>query len=255
MVAEFQPRKAGRAWLWSLCLAATICSVPATALAQEVAKDEAPADGDTSSLGKHQEHTQVSLGVRTSLVRDAGYDPYAEDDVLNQGSVGVSHTLFADGDWSVAGAFAFDFGGVSSTVRGEHSELDAYRFTLAPEVRFHLLPRLYFLGRLGPTLTYDRVKISESVAATDLSSAGLSFGFDGALGAAYEVIGRASGTHRGPRGWIQLELGYGFSSSRDITLEARGSDADAAPERMKGVAMPALSLSGPAIKVAVAASF
>ncbi|MCA9643859.1 MAG: hypothetical protein H6718_06810 [Polyangiaceae bacterium] len=253
MLTGFQLR--GPVRLLGLCLAAIPFCLAGTAGAQEIPKDEAPSEGDSQSLGKHQDHTQVSLGVRTSLVRDAGYDPYAEDDVFTQGSIGASHALFVDGAWSVAGAFGFDFGGVNSNVRGEHSELDAYRFTLAPELRFHLLPRLYFLGRLGPSLTYDRVKISDEVAATDLSSAGLSFGFDAALGAAYEVLGRTSGAHKGPRGWIQLELGYGWSSSRDITLEARGSDADSAPERLNGVAMPALSLSGPAVKVAVAASF
>lgn len=237
------------------CLAVMLLGAPGEARAQDPGRDETPEETDSASLGKHQEHTQVSLGVRTSLVSNEGYDPYADDNVLTQGSIGVSQALFADGEWSLAAAGAFDFGGANSSARGEASDLNVYRFTLAPELRFHLLPRLYFLGRLGPTLTYDRVKVYDDVAATDLSSAGLSFGFDSALGAAYEVIGKRSGAHRGPRGWIQLELGYGWSSSRDITLEPRGDDADAAPERLRGVAMPALALRGPSVKVAVAASF
>src|SRR5690606_38085297 len=106
-----------------------------------------------------QEHTQLSLGERTSLVGADGYDPYAENDVLTQGSLGLSHTVFSHGDWSVAGAAGFDFGGSSSTVRGADSELDMYRFSLAPELRFHVIPRPCLLGRLGPTLSRDRGKI------------------------------------------------------------------------------------------------
>ncbi len=241
MSAGFSQAMAGRVMVATFCLAATSMAFASQASAQ--------------SLGKHQEHTQASLGVRTSLVADSGYDPYADDNVLTQGSIGLSHTLFAEGDWSLAAAAGFDFGGVSANVRGQHSELDMYRFSLAPELRFHLLPRMYFLGRLGPTLTRDRVKVYDSAAATDLSSAGLTFGFDAALGAAYEVIGKTSGAHHGTRGWIQLELGYGWAASRDVTLEPRGDDADSAPERINGVAMPALAIRGPAVKVAVAASF
>ncbi|MCA9632915.1 MAG: hypothetical protein KC766_34925 [Myxococcales bacterium] len=241
MLAGFGTKRAKRGLAAGLVLAGMQVGLPGAVSAQ--------------SLGKHQEHTQASLGVRTSLVSDAGYDPYAEDNVLTQGSVGLSRTLFAEGEWSMAAAAGFDFGGVSATVRGEHSELDLYRFGLAPEARFHLLPRLYFLGRLGPTLSRDRVKVYDSAAATDLSSAGWTFGFDSALGAAYEVIGKTSGANHGTRGWVQLEFGYGWSASRDITLEPRGDDADAAPERVNGVSMPALAIRGPAVKVAVAASF
>lgn len=213
------------------------------------------ATASAQNLGKHQEHTQASLGVRTSLVGAEGYDPYAENDVLTQGSLGLSHTLFADGDWSVAGAGGFDFGGSSSTVRGAHSELDLYRFSVAPELRFHLIPRLYLLGRVGPTLTRDRVKISDAATQADLSSAGWTFGFDSALGVAFEAIGKPSGNHQGVRGWIQLEFGYGWSAPREVNLEATGEDAAQAPQRVAGLDMPDLALRGPAAKLSVAASF
>lgn len=207
------------------------------------------------NLGTHQDHTQLSLGVRTSLVSADGYDPYAENDVLTQGSLSLSHTVFTDGDWSVAGALGFDFGGNSSKVRGADSELDMYRFSLAPELRFHVIPRLYLLGRLGPTLSRDRVKISDEASGADLSSAGWTVGFDSALGASFEVLGKPSGSHRGVRGWLQLEFGYGWSAPREVRLEARGDDADHAPQRLTELDMPDLALRGPAVKLSVAASF
>jgi hypothetical protein len=216
------------------------------------AQDRVEPQGDAQALGSHQRHLRLDLGVRTQFVSDAGLDPFSENDVVPQLSLGASYAFWARDKLSVAGAFGFDYASWSESARSNESSLDLQRFTLGPEARYHVLRILVVTAKVAPSLTRQSTSLSTGLA-TDLAKVSWKGGVDATAGVAVEVFGFHSGLSRSPRLWVTGEGGYGWTASNRLVL--RPDEADEAPQRPKPVDLGELSLSGPLFKISAALSF
>ena len=204
-------------------------------------------------LGSHQPHLEGSLGVRVSKVPSSGYDPFANSDELVQLSLGVGATVIRADRLSLAAVGFWDYGGHSSTARGQSTQLSAQRLTVGPELRYHVLVPLYVFVHALPAFAYTEASVDDVVAGATRYARHWSYGVDAAAGAAVELYGRRSGESIQPRLWALAEGGYGYLGSTHLRLEP---DAESnAPQRPGSVDLGSLSLAGPYARVSVAVSF
>jgi hypothetical protein len=208
---------------------------------------------EAEPLGSHQPHLEGSLGVRVSKVASSGYDAFADSDELVQLSLGIGATVIRADRLSLAAVGFWDYGGHSSTARGEATQLTAQRLTVGPELRYHLITPLYFFVHALPAFAYTDASLDDAVASATRHARHWSYGVDAAAGAAFELYGRRSGESIQPRLWAIAEGGYGYLGSTHLQLKP---DADAgAPQRAASVDLGSLSLAGPYARVSVAVSF
>lgn len=237
-------------FLFGAALCAALASYPARAVAADAV--DAPAE-DPNALGNHQKNVRVDLGLRTQYIKGSAYDAFSENNALNHLSLGASWAFWARDRWSLAGAFGFDYGTTSASLRSDEASLDVVRFGVAPEARYHLLRLLALTAKLGPTLTREAVSVTGGGLDTDLSRTAWRFGFDATAGAAVELAGYASGQSHKPRLWIAGEGGYGWTAPMKLNLKPE--DAGAAPQRLAALQLGDLSVSGPLFRITAALSF
>src|SRR5215207_1232845 len=87
------------------------------------AQDRGAPDADVEALGTHQRHLRLDLGARTQFVSSAGLDPFSEDDVVPQLSLGASYAFWSRDKLSLAGVLGFDYSGLSAQARSADSSL------------------------------------------------------------------------------------------------------------------------------------
>ncbi|HEY3256025.1 MAG TPA: hypothetical protein VGJ91_18830 [Polyangiaceae bacterium] len=202
-------------------------------------------------LAPHQPYAQASLGLRASKVSDAGYDPFSDSDDLLQVSLGLSATVFRQQAWSLAAVGFWDYGQRNGSARGSDTSLDMHRLSVGPELRYHLLPPLYFFVHALPAFAHTSASLDDSAAQVTRYARHWSYGIDGAAGAAFEVYGARTGSIR-PRLWAIAEGGYGYLGSTPLLLSP---DAGQGPQRPAPVDLGSLSLAGPYLRVSVAVGF
>lgn len=206
---------------------------------------------DDGSRGSHQRHTYLALGYRLTRVASDGFEPFSQKPALNQLSVLAGSVLGVSEALSFALGAGWDYGGSSADVRGAVTSLRIHRFTLVPELRYHLLRRLYAFGRLGAGVALVHADLEDAVIAARRTSDSVSFSVDPSVGLAVELIGEASGASRQPRVWALLDAGYLFTTTSETVLANESS----APARTDDYSLGDLGLSGPSARLAVAFSF
>jgi hypothetical protein len=206
---------------------------------------------DDGSMGTHQTHFYGMVGYRGTRVTGDGYQPFADNQAFHQASLAVGRVLFAADALSFALGVAWDYGASSANARGAATKLEAHRLTLLPEVRYHLLRRLYGFGRLGAGLAPIHAELDDSVTEATRTSERLAFTLDASVGAAYELIGEAAGVSRRPRVWLLLDGGYVFSGTTKTVLE----NESGVPARNEAYAFADLNLSGLSGRVSAALTF
>lgn len=238
-------------WLRALCASlplalALFASTPAAA--QTV--DAAPREEWPASPGART--WSVELGLRTGFVTNGGFDPYSTNDVLNQGSLGGSATIFRRGPLSLAVGARWEWGAAAAKARAADTKLWTHRLSAPVELRYQLESALQLFARLAPGAMYQSVTVEDSSSATTLRSTGWVVSADASLGAAL-LIGPYRASPRTPRWWLVGDGGYGFSTSRDVSLSPEGSDGD--PRRYGAVELPRLAVRGGFVRLAIAATF
>jgi hypothetical protein len=223
--------------------------------------DEVPPDSVQSEedqpgkgLGSHQSHFMLGVGGRSMLVKDSGFDPFADSDGFAQFSAQLERTLFMQGNLSLAAMFGWDYGLRSSDVRGSATQLEVHRLALGPELRYHVIPRLFGFVRVAPALLDEHASLDDSLAGGSRISNNWVFGADATVGGAFELFGKRNGASHKPRFWVVAEGGYSWAAPGDLAFDDT-ANPDAAPVRMAGVSLGALSLSGPMFRVGAAVSF
>jgi hypothetical protein len=207
-------------------------------------------DWSATPLGGHQQNWFALLGARFGSNPHAGFDPYSEDDLLAQLSVGLGRVVYVNGRFSVAALALWDFAGRSSQARGEETELFVHRFALGPEARYHFLHRFYAFARLTPGAVLALASLENQVAgSTRLEASEWLFSGDAVGGVAFEAFGNPDGARRSARGWVSVEGGYGWSSSAD--LEFTAPEDAGAPERGAPQSLGDLALRGPLVRVSL----
>jgi hypothetical protein len=203
-------------------------------------------------LAPHQPYVQASLGLRVSKVPDAGYDAFSDSDDLAQVSLGLGGTLFRHAGFSLAAVGFWDYGQKSSTARGSVTSLDVHRLTVGPELRYHLIPPLYFFVHVLPAFAHSSASLEDGVAQVPRYARDWSYGVEGAAGAAFELYGARTGGPIRPRLWAIAEGGYGYLGSTALQMSP---DAGEGPQRPATVDLGKLSLAGPYLRVSVAVGF
>lgn len=203
-------------------------------------------------LAPHQAYLQATLGLRLSQVSDAGYDAFSDSDELAQVSVGLAGTLWRQQRFSLAAAGFWDYGQKSSTARGSITELDMHRLTIGPELRYHLLPPLYFFVHVLPAFAHTSASLDDGVAEVTRYARHWSYGVDAAAGAAFELYAARSDGWFRPRLWAMAEGGYGYLGRTSLEMTP---DAGQGPQRPAPVDLGSLSLAGPYLRLSAAVGF
>ena len=196
---------------------------------------------------------QVFGGVRTAFITTPGFDPFSENNVLVQGSIGGSRTLLSQGLFSVAASVAYDGGSKNASARGEATRLEVHRLALGPEARVHLFPIMYAYFRPSAALMRTVAAMDESATQTTLYARAWTFAFDATAGAAFKLVSFGR-TEKSARLWAIGEGGYGWASSSELRL-APDDDDSAAPQRVAPVDLGSLAVRGPMFRIMIAATF
>jgi len=246
-------------------LAAAALLAPATARAQSTftldggaaivrapsAPDAAPPPPEPARAEpSSRPEVSIGAGLRGSLLRSAGFDPYAGNDLFVQGSVLVGMTILRVGKAAVMLSAQWDGGTRSATARGEESSLAVHRFSGVAEMRYHLHRRFFLGAKLAPAAFYLSGSITDAGVDRPLTSHRWTWGMDTSGGAGV-LIGST-----GPRGakfWLTLDLGYTFAGEAQMAYAPAADGGD--PRKYGSVMLPSLRPSGPTSRLGVQVAF
>jgi hypothetical protein len=122
------------------------------------------------------------LGVGNLWLPSDGLDPFASGDDLLMFSAGAALSLTRAGAFDVATVAGWDATSIDEHYRGEPTSLGLMRFALGPELRGAILDRLFWHGRLSPTLARLSVELEESSSGSTLQASRWVWGAEAALG-------------------------------------------------------------------------
>jgi hypothetical protein len=206
---------------------------------------------DDHAMGSHQRHLFASIGYRGTLVKNAGFDLFSENDALNQFSLALGAVVLADDRLSFAAAAAWDYGESSAAIRGAPTELHLHRLTVAPEVRYHLFRRFYAFGRVGAGIAAVKASFDDAVARATRTANHVAFTVDPSAGLALEVAGENSGVSSRPRLWLLADAGYLVTTRTELVMGA----ASGSPARTDPLDLGSVALSGASFRVLAAVSY
>lgn len=173
-----------------------------------------PASEPARPPARSLERWQAAMGVRTSVVRDPGLDPFSTGDALAQFSVAVLHTLRAGEGFVPALGLAADVGGSSASARGAGAELSLWRLALVFEPRFVPTSGFYVGARIAPGLLHASATLRDPSTPVALASSYWTSSLDASLAA-----GARLNPGMGSIGlWLLGDAGYGWAPRRDLTL-------------------------------------
>ncbi len=192
------------------------------------------------------------LGFGSLWIPSDGLDPFAADDALLMFSAGAALSLAQAGALDVAAVAGWDVTSSDETYRGEDTSLGLMRFALGPELRGTIIDRLFWHGRLSPTLTRFSAELDESSSGATLGQSRWVWGAEATLGLDFRFADAKASATRAVGIFARVEGGYAWSPSSDLSLEASGSSA---PVRTAPLELGELALAGPTFKASVGAGF
>lgn len=192
------------------------------------------------------------LGIGSLWIPSDGLDPFASDDALIMFSAGAALSLAQVGALDVAAVAGWDITSTDESYRGEATSLGLMRFALGPELRGSIIDRLFWHGRVAPTLTRLAVDLDETSSNATLSQSRWLWGAEAAVGLDFRFAQAKASETRAVGIFVRLEGGYAWSASSELSLEASGSGA---PVRTSPLELGELALAGPSFKASVGAGF
>jgi hypothetical protein len=191
-------------------------SAPAPAAAQMIERAARP----------RAETWQASAGLRTMLVRSAGYDPFSGNDVLPQFSLGIERLVVRSGALVFAAGIGGDYGRTSSRARGASSELTVGRISLIAEGRYQPWERGYGFVRVAPGW------LGVAATLTDASSPNGAV-LEDSFGVLSADISAGAAARLSPApdpvaAWVTLEGGYAWAASHHLRLAPGAAPRDQA---------------------------
>jgi hypothetical protein len=184
------------------------------------------------------------LGVGNVWIPSDGFDAFSNDDALTGFDAGAALSLANAAGLDVAAVAGVGIAGSDASYRGEETSLALTRFALGPELRGSLFDRVYWHGRLSPTLTRLSVEMDESSSGATLADTRWIWGAEAALGLELRFAEGSTSLPRALGFFVRVEAGYAWSPTSELTLEA-GSGA---PVRTAPLELGELSLAGPLLR-------
>jgi len=157
---------------------------------------------------------QVSLGVRSSLFRSSGYDPFSTNDVFVQTAATATWALRTSAAFATAVGATWDSGTADATARGADTSLSLRRLGGLVEERFAPRPWLYAFGRVSPTWLHGAATLHDLSVIGPLSTTFDTLAVDGSLGAAACLPPRSSRI----TACVIGDGGYGWAPTQRLAL-------------------------------------
>jgi hypothetical protein len=192
---------------------------------------------------------QASLGLRTSFLRDPGYDPFSSNDVLTQLSVTVMHAFRSAPGLTPAVGLVWDTGEASASARGVDASLGLMRLAVALEARFTPRPWMYVMARVAPGILHASASLADESAPAPLDTNYTTLSVDGSAGAGVRITPASS-----PVGfWLVGDGGYGWAPTHDLTLRPSLPKTDA--QKAGPTDLGALAVRGAFFRLGLALSY
>jgi hypothetical protein len=208
-----------------------------------------PASGSNSASGGNVDRWQAAIGVRASVVRDAGLDPFSTGDALAQFSAAVVHTLRGGIGFVPALGLATDIGSTEAAARGADATLGTWRLAVVLEPRYVPTSGFYVAARIAPGVLRTSATLRDASTPAPLATSYWTSSLDASLGA-----GARLNAGVGPIGlWLVGDAGYGWTPKHGLTLapELPARDASKAGSTDLG----SLSPRGMFARVSLAVSY
>jgi hypothetical protein len=196
---------------------------------------------------------QVYLGIRANWIPNEGYDPFCENNVLTQASLGASRSLVLTPEFSFAPGIMWDFGSPTSDARGAQSELGTHRLGVVLEGRFHVDRDVYLLAKLVPQAVHTRAYLNDASFPDELRQKTWRFGLDTVAGAAWNAPRTLGARDSMVQFWLLGEVGYGWTASKDLVLKADVDKDD--PKARTRLDLGPLALRGMMMRISAAITF
>jgi hypothetical protein len=192
---------------------------------------------------------QVSLGLRSSLFRSAGFDPFSTNDVFVQTGVTASWALRTSATFSTAVGAIWETGSEGATARGAETNLSLRRLGGLVEERFAPRPWLYAFARVSPTWLRGSASLHDPSVPAPLSTTFDTLAVDGSAGAAACIPPRINRV----TACAVVDAGYGWAPAQHLALAPALPAADG---NKAGVTTLAdLAPSGAFYRLALAVTF
>ena len=172
------------------------------------------------------EKWQAVAGVRSMLVRSAGYDPFATNDALTQVSLGMERLLLRREGFGFAAGAVTEYGLSSASARSAEGELQAWRLAAVAEGRYQPWHGGYGFLRVAPGVLGMVARLTDSSSPTDstLEDSFQVFSADISGGAAVRL-----GPPPNPVSvWFRAEGGYSWAGSHHLMLAPGAAPRDQA---------------------------
>jgi hypothetical protein len=191
------------------------------------------------------------LGVGNLWIPSDGLDPFTEDDALTTFSAGAGLSLAEAGAIDTAAVAGVDITASEADYRGEPTSVGVLRLAVGPELRGSWLDRLYWHGRLAPTLTRLSLELEESSSGATLANSQWLWGAEAAVGLELRFAEAATDLPHALGFFLRGEGGYGWTPSATIALRGGGS----APVRTQPLELGEVALSGAFFRAALGIGF
>jgi hypothetical protein len=196
-------------------LGAAVLGAAAPAAAQVIEQQAAP---------PKPENWHAMAGIRTTLVRSAGYDPFSTTDVLTQFSAAIQRVMVRSDAFVFAAGAVTEFGLTSAQARSAPSELQAWRLSVAAEGRYQPWQRGYGFVRVAPGVLGMSAQIRDASAPNggtlqdtfQVLSADVSGGAAARLGPPANPVAI----------WMAAEAGYSWAGSHHLMLAPSAAARD-----------------------------
>jgi hypothetical protein len=199
---------------------------------------------------------QATIGVRTMLIRDAGYDPFSTNDGLAQVALSASRLLTRQDQLALAVGAGFEYGASSATARGAPSRLGLMRASLFAEGRYTVHPRFYGFVRVAPGVLNVSANLDDASAPpltsgrpTSLADSFTIPSLDGSLGAAVCLAPTSSRIGA----WFVAQAGYGWAPRHALLLAPEIGGAD--QNKVAPLDLGTIAPRGPFLTFALALSY
>jgi len=196
---------------------------------------------------------QIGLGIRHSWINNPGFDPYATNDSLLQGSVFATRSVFVAGNFALGAGLIFEGGGRSGTARGASTSVAVMRPGAILEARYNVVRNLYLGIRAVPQAIYSEFRVEERSAPTTMQQNDWRFGIDATAHAGWNFLRMMGVRATVPEWWLLADVGYGLSQKKAMNLKPDLDSSD--PRSSERLNLGKIGYNGVMMRVAIAVTF